>query len=85
VTVVEHDELRLGVDDELRRLNVSDRFWLSLVCNFSYRWCLFHFRVRGRIRDDGTVFKTGAGVTPRSDLLIVQLRRQSRVLLHCRR
>ncbi|MEY2488363.1 MAG: hypothetical protein QOC70_305 [Verrucomicrobiota bacterium] len=81
VTVGKHDELRLRVDDELVRLNVGDRLWRRVIRN--YLRFLSHFRIGWRSRGDGIVFKTQTGVTPRSDLLIVLLRRQSRVLLHC--
>jgi hypothetical protein len=43
---------------------------------------LSHFRVGWR-NWGGSARNAGAGVTPRSDLLIVLLRRQRRVLLHC--
>ena len=74
-TVRKSDELDRLVDDDLGGLNVGDRLWRRLI-RLNYRRFLGHLRVGWRNCCGGTVRKTGAGNTPRSDLLIVQLRRR---------
>ena len=76
-----YDKLRLRVHDDLVRLNVGGRLRFRVIG--ADRWFLSHLRVRGRLRDDGAVLRSGAGVTPRRDLLIILLGRQIRIMLHC--
>ena len=84
-TVRKCDELgRLSVYDGRGWLNVGDSLWRRII-SLNYRRFLSHLGVRRRHRGAGTVRKTGAGLTPRSDLLIVQPRRLSPVPLDCLR
>ena len=76
------ERVRLGVCDDLSRLIISDGLWRVFVFRGNYNRFLFQLRVSGR-GDDRTVLEIGAGVRPRRDLLIILLRRQSRVMLHC--
>ena len=76
------DELCRLVYDNLGWLNVGDSLRLG-INSLNYRRFLGHLRVGWRNCGDGTVRKTGAGITPRSDLLIVQPRRLGPVPLHC--
>jgi formyltetrahydrofolate synthetase len=81
--VRKYDELGwLRVYDDLGGLNVGDSLWRRII-NLNYRRFLSRLRVGWGNCGDGTVRRTGAGITPRSDLLIVQLRRESPGLLHC--
>ena len=81
--VRKYDELgRRRIYNDLGGLNVGDSFWRRLI-SLNYRRFFNHLRVGWGSCGDGTVRRTGAGLTPRSDLLIVQPRRLSPVPLHC--
>lgn len=77
-----YDERRLGVYDGLGWLNIGDSLWRWII-RLNYRRFWSRLRVGWRDCGAGTVRKTGAGLTPRSDLLIIQPRRLSPVPLHC--
>ena len=74
----------LGVVDDLSGRNISDGLWRRVIALSCDRFWS-HLRVRGRHGDDRSVLEARAGIRSRSDLLIVELRRQRQVLLHCRR
>ena len=78
-----YDELgRLRVYDDLGGLNVDDSLWRRIT-SLNHRRFFNHLRVGWGNCGDGTVPRTGADITARSDLLIVQLGRESPVPLHC--
>jgi hypothetical protein len=76
------DELDwLRVDDDLRRLNVGDSLWRRII-SLNYRRFFNHLCVSRSHRGDGRGRRIAAGITPRSDLLIVQPSRLSPHTLH---
>jgi hypothetical protein len=66
-----YDELsRLRVHDDLGGLLVGDSLWRRIF-NLNYLRFLSHLRVGRGNGGEGSVGRTGAGITSRSDLLVV--------------
>ena len=78
-----YDELDwLRVYDDLGGLNVGDNLWHRII-SLIYRRFFNRLCVSWGHRGDVRGRRIAAGITPRSDLLIVQPRRLSAVPLHC--